>query len=201
MQHLAQNSISSQLENVPFRKIDIGVGDAAILRTLEEMRSIIVSSSQNPYVRKWTEYVIRNVKPNDKWAEAVAVHKFVRDNTRYTNDPDGMEFLQTPLHVLQQIEANINADGKLEQMPALDCDDSTMLSLSLLKSIGFSVALKAISTQPDRSFNHVYGLVEITTQSHSGNLIRKYLPIDCVKRDKPFAWETHQITRAHVAKV
>ena len=201
MQQLSQNSITSQLKNVPFRKIEIGTGDSAIFRTLEEMKKIITDSSQNAYVRKWAEYLVRNIKPNDKWAEAVAIHKFVRDNTRYTNDPEGMEFLQTPLYVLQQIEAHINADGTLKQQPALDCDDSTMLSLSLLKTVGFPVALKAISTDVNKSFNHVYGLVEITTKTASGNLVRKYYPIDCVKRDKPFAWETNQITRTHKVKV
>lgn len=176
--------ISQQLKDVPFQRMNIGTGNSAIYNTVAKMSQIVSESSKNPYIRKWAEHIVRSVIPGNKLHEANAIYLFVRDKTRYLNDPDGMEYLQTPLYVLQQLEKSI--------MPSLDCDDSTMLSLSLLKSIGFPVAIRIISTNASNAYSHVYGLFSVNNV---------WYPIDCIKRDKSFLWQASSVTRKETFKV
>jgi hypothetical protein len=107
----------------------------------------------------------------------------VRDNVRYTRDPAGFEYIQTPPVVLEDIRSYQIGQG---DRPAGDCDDMTVLSLSLLKSIGFQVAIKVVSFHNHKKFSHVYGLVQI------GN---DWITCDCVRPDRDMGWEAQGLTR------
>jgi hypothetical protein len=172
------NSITAQLQNIPIRKEFLGYKDAAIYNTIAKIKDIINKSYQNPYVRRWAEQIVADVTPNDKLGEVKAMHDFVKFNVRYTKDPYGIEYLQTPPVLLQQIEQG--------QTPSADCDDMTMLSLSLLKSIGFPVAVKVTSYSPNKKFAHIYGLANVKGQ---------WIPVECVRYDKQLGWEAPNATR------
>ena len=168
-----------QVMGIPRKEEYIGTGEDAIRNTVKKMREIIIVSSRNPYIREWAKYAISGTEVNDKEAEARAVHNFVRDHVRYTRDPFGFEYIQTPPVLLEDIRNG--------ERPIGDCDDMTVLSLSMLKAIGFPVAIKVVSFSDNGRFSHVYGLVQIYGQ---------WIPIDCVRPDKELGWESKMLTRA-----
>jgi len=173
----------AQMMGVPRTEENIGTGDDAIYRTVNKMKSIIRDSSKNPYIREWAKNIISRVEVNNKQGEASAIFNFVRDNVRYTKDPFGFEYVHTPPVLLEDIR--LFQEGRGER-PIGDCDDMTVLSLSLLKSIGFNVAIKVVSFQPNGKFGHVYGLVRIGSE---------WVPFDCVRPDQEMGWESEGHTR------
>lgn len=179
----------AQVMGIPRTEEYIGTGDQAIENTVAKMKSIINDSSKNPYIREWAKNVVGRVTVNDKKGEASAIFNFVRDNVRYTKDPYGYEYIQTPPAILEDIR--LFGEGKGER-PAGDCDDMTVLSLSLLKSIGFQVAIKVVSFRQDGQYGHVYGLVQI------GHL---WIPFDCVRTNSYLGWESSGHTRVMETQV
>lgn len=175
--------VSQQTVGVPVRKLYLGSGDSAIRNTLELMAKIIRASSQNYYVRRWAEKIVQGVPEKDYQGRVWAIYDFIRRHMRYLRDPHGTELLKTPLVSLQLWEVG--------DIPLLDCDDVTILSLSLLKSIGFPVALRAASYQADKKFRHVYGMVKI---------LNDWVPLDLVKDYGP-GWEAPGATRLMDLKV
>lgn len=173
----------AQVSAIPRTEEYIGTGDTAIYNTVAKMKEIITNSSKNPYIREWAGKIISGVEVNNKKSEVAAIFNFVRDNVRYTKDPLGFEYIQTPPVLLESIRQYM--DGKGER-PAGDCDDMTTLSLSLLKSIGFPVAIKVVSFHNHKKFSHVYGLVQIGYD---------WIPFDCVRPDKQLGWESKGHTR------
>ena len=173
----------AQMAAVPRSEEYIGTGDGAIYRTVTKMKGIIEQSSKNTYVREWAKEIVGRVEVNNKKSEAQAIFNFVRDSVRYTRDPLGFEYLQTPPVLLEDIR--LYREGKGER-PAGDCDDVTLLSLSLLKSIGFETAIKVVSFVPSKKYGHVYGLVKIGYD---------WVSIDCVRPDQEMGWESRGHTR------
>lgn len=179
----------AEVSAIPKQEEYIGTGDTAIYNTIAKMKEIIQVSSRNPYIREWAKKIVANVQVNDKQNEARSIFNFVRDYVRYTKDPLGFEYLQTPPTLLEDIRLYL--DGKGDR-PVGDCDDMTMLSLSLLKSIGFAVAIKVVSFHDHKRFSHVYGLVQIGYD---------WVPFDCVRPDSHMGWEARGLTRAMETKV
>jgi hypothetical protein len=173
----------NQVMGIPRKEEYIGMGEDAIRNTVSKMKDIIIQSSRNPYIRSWAKDIVANVEVNNKEGEARAIHNFVRDHVRYTRDPYGFEYIQTPPVLLEDIRLFLDGNG---ERPIGDCDDMTVLSLSLLKSIGFPVAIKVVSFHNHGKFSHVYGLVQIYEQ---------WVPIDCVRPDKTLGWESDMLTR------
>jgi len=171
--------VSGQQEE--YREAEIGRGDRAIERTVRQMAAIIDRSSKNPLVREWARSILERVQVNDKMDEARTIHDFVRDHVRYTRDPHGWEYIQTPPVILAGIEQFLKGEAA---RPIGDCDDMTVLSLSLMKSVGFPVIIKTVGY--NGKFSHVYGMVLVN---------RKWIVTDTVRPDKSFGWEAPNATR------
>lgn len=176
--------------HAPVSEEFIGHGDQAIYTTVNRMRGIINSSAANPYVRRWAQKALESVMVQDKWGEAQALHDFVRDNIRYTNDPRGIEFVQTPPILLEGIRYYL--DGRQSDRPIGDCDDMTTLALSLMKSVGFDTAIKVVSFDPEGRYSHVYGLVRVNGDWYA---------TDTVRPDRHLGWEASGITRAMEVRI
>ena len=169
------------------QEFEIGNGDAAIRRTVDKMAEIINLSSKNPVVREWARTVLSDVRVNQKKDEAEAIHNFVRDNVRYTRDPYGWEYIQTPPILLKGIEDH---QAQMAARPIGDCDDMTVLSLSMMKAVGFPVIIKTVGY--NGKFSHVYGMVYMNGQ---------WIVTDTVRPDKWFGWEAPGITRVMEVQV
>lgn len=145
-------AISRHVAQHPVRRIYIGSSREAIDNTIAIMKSIINESCVDYYVRRWAEYIIETTMRDD-YARVDEIFSFLREKTKYVKDPDGYEFIKTPVVSLQLIETG--------GVPIMDCDDYTVLSLSLIKSLGIPVAIRAAAYDESDKFEHVYGLVNI----------------------------------------
>lgn len=170
-------NVSQQTVGHPVKKLFLGYGDDAIKRTLDLMANIIRASSQNYYVRRWAEKMVQGIDSSDSLGKVEAIFNYIKGNTSYLRDPQGTEFLKTPLVSLQLLEVG--------DRPLLDCDCLSILSLSLLKSIGFPVALRASSYKSNGKFTHVYGMVKVG---------ENWLSLDLVKDFGP-GWEAPGVTK------
>lgn len=181
MRQLPTLSQYSDGVEVPFREQEIGHGDSAIHRTVLEMKKVIDVSSKNPFVREWARHILEGVRVNNKRGEAEAIHNFVRDHVRYTRDPYGWEYIQTPPVLLEGIRKYLQGESP---RPIGDCDDMTVLSLSLMRAVGFPVMIKVAGY--NEYYSHVYGLVFV---GHD------WLVTDTVRPDKWLGWEAPGIVR------
>lgn len=143
--------------NQPVRIEHLGFGAIVTSNTMERMRQIILASIRNYQVRTWAEKITDYA--GDEHSRAEAIWNFILNHTRFLPDPTNLEMIKTPPVFLQLWGAGS------DRVPG-DCDDLTILSLSLLESIGFRTALRAVSFDPDNSsdFSHIYGLVYIDKQ-------------------------------------
>ncbi len=179
------NNISEQVKFYnPVRKEFLGYGDDAIYNTLKIMKNIIIESSQNPYVRRWAEKIVETAN-EDELSKIRKLYDFLISKSNFLKDPYGFELIKTPTVSLSLLE--------IGERPQLDCDDYTVLSLSLLKSIGFQVAMRATSYREDSKFQHVYGLVFIKNYG--------WVPLDLTKPKMGFNWEAPQPTRSIDVKI
>lgn len=156
----------------PMRHITIADGQLGTDQTVDQMKKLILSSLNTSLVRVAAEEIIGETEPMDKWGEVEAIYAFTRDKVRYTRDPKGLEYVQTPQHLLTMIEKRGQAFG--------DCDDKTTLGLSLLKSLGYDVAIRVAAYREGGPFTHVYGLVKI---------IHQWVPFDATPTDRELGWE------------
>jgi len=108
----------AQVMGIPRTEEYIGIGDTAIYNTVTKMKGIIQQSSKNPYVREWAGNIVSRVGVNNKQGEARAIFDFVRDKVRYTKDPYGFEYIQTPPVLLESIWQYMSGQG---ERPNGDC--------------------------------------------------------------------------------
>ncbi len=182
------------VKGIPVAHVELGVGDDAIHNTLLLMRSVIQSASKDYYVRKWAEKIVEGV-PRGEIDRLYSLFSFLAGNTQYQKDIDGVETLKIPQVVLREIERG--------EIPQLDCDCMAMLTVALAKSLGYPVALRAISIHPDLVFRHVYGMSRV---SGRGDLETReggggWVPLDLTKPEKGFGWEYPGATRLLTIRV
>lgn len=172
------------LNSYPNRTAEIGTGEQAVHNTLLHMRKLILDGAKNWEVRYAAAQLVKDIPERNDIKEVNTVFKYIQHYARYTKDPWGVELLHSPEVSLRLIRE----DG----FASLDCDDYTILGLALVKVLGYNVALKVVSTQPNRKFHHVYGLV---------NIQGRWWPFDAIRREKPLGWESDKITRQGTMKI
>lgn len=141
----------------------LGFGESVSINTMIRMKDIINKAQSNYQVRQWAEKIASGL-PNDDYVVAKEIYEFLGATTQYRKDPYDVELIRSPEIPLQLIQAG--------DTPSLDCDDFTILSLSLLKILGIQVAMRAASYQPDHILTHIYGLCKVRGQ---------WTPFDLVK--------------------
>lgn len=143
--------ITKYINTHPMRRESLGSSDTVSENTMLLMAKIIKESSENPYVRRWAEYIIEKI-PRDPYQRISAIFQYLQNHTQYEHDISSIELIRTPPVSLQLMEVG--------DTPVLDCDDYVVLSLSLLKSLGYKVAMRAAGYKTSE-LTHVYGLVNI----------------------------------------
>lgn len=150
-------------------------GREGIKRTLQCMSVMTRAFKKDPGVRELASQLVRALPQYDRVGEVKALHAFVRDHIRYTNDIRGVETLQTPRVTL---ETGVG-----------DCDDKSTLLATLLEAIGRATRFVAMGFGEGQGHSHV--LVEV----RSG---KKWVPLETIKPVDP-GWAPANITRRMVA--
>jgi transglutaminase-like putative cysteine protease len=129
------------LSGPPSTLTSIPPGKEGTKYTLNLMRQLVRQGKKSPAVRQLAVELTQGLMQKDWLGEVTAIHKFVRDNIRYTRDIRGVETLHTVERILT------NAAG--------DCDDKSVLAASLLEALGHPTRFVAIGFKAG-SFSHVY---------------------------------------------
>lgn len=151
-------------------------GREGIKATLQIMSRMVRAAKKDPGVRELASMLIRDVPQYDRVGEVHALHAFVRDHIRYTNDIRGVETLQTPRVTLS------TGVG--------DCDDKSTLLASLLEAIGRATRFVAVGIGEGTGYSHV--LVEVRTGSH------RWVPLETIKPVEP-GWFPANVRRRMTA--
>jgi transglutaminase-like putative cysteine protease len=135
-------------------------GPAGIRQTMKIMVSLVRQWKKDPGVRELATQLVRDLPQGDTTAEVRALHAFVRDHIRYTNDTRNVETIQTPRATLE--------------LGVGDCDDKSTLLASLLESIGRPTRFVALAFGTPARYSHV--LVETMLGSN-----RQWYPLETIK--------------------
>ena len=159
------------------RMESLGFGALIPENTVRRMIDIINISAKNIRVRNFAAELVKNTRQKDQWSEAEAIFHWIQDHSRYVRDPQGTEMIQTPLVALDYFNRSLVWQG--------DCDDYTVLLLSLYKSIGYPVAIRTVSYYQHKRPGHVYGLMRIYDN---------WYPVDGIKQGVWVGWEKEGAT-------
>lgn len=111
-------------------------GEAGTHVTISRMTTLVTAGTREPSVRQAAEEIVRSLPPRDFDAESRAVEAYVRRHLRFTRDGIRVETVKTPSRMLAEIDKTGCFVG--------DCDDASVLSGSLLLSIGHPIAFQTL---------------------------------------------------------
>jgi transglutaminase-like putative cysteine protease len=126
----------------PFTLGALPSGRAGTAETLKVMKRLAREGAKDPGVIQVASQLVAGLPQYDRVGEISALHAFVRDSIRYTNDPIDVELVRTPRAILE--------------MEVGDCDDKSVLLSSLLRCIGRHSRFVAIQMQGLGGYSHVY---------------------------------------------
>lgn len=120
---------------------------------IDTMKDLHYRFKAHPKIRQKAFEITKGIKKDsrtgianrrDFHALADAVYKWGNRNIAYMRDPDGVEYVQSPLKTLKY------GFG--------DCDDHTVLYSTLLSSIGVPVRFKLAKANPNNknAYSHIY---------------------------------------------
>lgn len=158
-------------ETVEVRQVPTGMGGTTA--TVQAMIQAAVTCSHHPPTKWLANRIVARVPDFDYEGEAEAIYEWVRDCTRYTKDPRGLEWVQGPCWT-----AWVEGCG--------DCDDGTTLVLALALANGMGARIRTVAADPRRpnEMSHVYPLIGIR-----GPEGPKWIAADVATRQAYFGWE------------
>jgi transglutaminase-like putative cysteine protease len=142
-------------------------------QTLHAMTRLARAFKKDAGIRELAASLVRDLPQYDTAGEIRALHAFVRDHIRYTNDIRKVETLHTPRAILE--------------MGVGDCDDKSVLLASLLESIGRPTRFVAVGFGPAGGHSHV--LVEVRVGKRG-----RWVPLETIKPVEA-GWEPANVTR------
>lgn len=161
----------------PMTLARIPSGRAGIKLTLQAMSRLVRAFKKDPGIIEIACSLVRNLPQYDKVGEVKALHAFVRDHIRYTNDVTGVETVRTPRATLEQGVG--------------DCDDKSTLLAALLEAIGRPTRFAAVGFSEGGPLVHV--LVEVRA-GKSG----RWVPLETIKPVEA-GWGPANVKRVMVA--
>jgi len=145
-------------------------------QSVQAIIRLIRESKQIPEVRKVSEDTILGVPERDWRAEMKALYNYVKENMRYTQDPENLEMVKTPLRHVTDIKERGITYG--------DCDDATVLLGALLVNAGYVIKVVIVKSEwnPGDSYNHIYLYAQVpNTQA--------WVSLDATAKNQPFGFE------------
>jgi len=126
----------------------VGYGSSDAEQILSVLSRLISEYGVDPRVRRFTTSLFSDsVGNDDRSGQVRAITSFMEDNVRYVRDPLGVEYVRSPIAMLDEYEKFGMANG--------DCDDQVLLSGSMLHSIGFAVRPVGLHLYDSRYHDHV----------------------------------------------
>lgn len=169
------------LGNLPkISEMNVGDGLKGNLDTIKFMKKVARIRVSDPLIRKLALNILLNYRvPSNYYVdEALAIGDYVKQKVRYVRDPDGIEFLQDPVDMVKNIR-----DGTAQG----DCDDMSLLTATLLLSIGHQPFFRAVRYQQALgNYNHIY-VVDYERNPYQPKL---RIVLDCILKDKQIGTET-----------
>lgn len=114
---------------------------------ISALQFVIEQYGRDPRVRAEAIRQIGSRVNNDVANNARTIARWVMNSMVYLADPDGAEFIQTPLVLLKEIDLKGRAYG--------DCDDHVVLLGSLLNAIGIPAQATGVKLHGAPYYNHV----------------------------------------------
>jgi transglutaminase-like putative cysteine protease len=136
-------------------------------------------------VRVTAQRAVQSCREKDYWAEAAAIHRFVRDEIRYVRDILDKETLQFP--------------DKTLLLKSGDCDDKSMLFCAMAHCIGYPSRFCAVAVNDEPDFSHVSAQCLV---DGFGWINAECIPIDENGAKADFGWfppDATQVMTAHVS--
>ena|SRR5690606_13405015 len=103
-------------------------------------------------VRSMKDHVIRSLQPKDYLGEIIAIRNFAAEKIRYSNDALGVEQVQDPQRMVEQIVSHGNAVG--------DCDDVATFIGALCRQLGRECEFVVVGFGAPGSYSHVFTRVK-----------------------------------------
>jgi transglutaminase-like putative cysteine protease len=157
---------------MPYRTVEVQMkeipyGNPGIMVSASELVKIIKQFRKDPQIRFTAENIVKDCPNKDYTCEGKKIFEWVKKNVRFTRDPYRVEMLRSPLLTLEHKQG--------------DCDDHTILTSSLLQSIGHPTRIVLVATRKlmPKNFNHVFSEVEING---------KWIPLDTTVKESYFGW-------------
>lgn len=158
-------------------------GKAGNVSTINFMRKTARSRAGSPLVRELALSILRfyNVPSSHYASEALAIGDYVKNSVRYVRDPSGIEYLQDPTMLIEQLKTANGAQG--------DCDDMACLIAALLLSIGHEPFFRAARyNNGTDNYNHIY---VVDYEKNKGSQVQRIV-LDAIVKDKPIGYEVPQ---------
>ena len=126
----------------------VGYGSSDAEQILSVLSRLIAEYGLDPRVRRFTTSLFGGeVGNDDRNGQVRAITGWMEDYVRYVRDPLGVEYVRSPIAMLDEFHQFGMANG--------DCDDQVLLSGSMLHSIGFAVRPVGIHLHDAEYHDHV----------------------------------------------
>lgn len=126
----------------------VGYGATDAEQILSVLSRLISEYGIDPRIRRFTTSLFgREVGNDDRSGQVRAITSWMEDNVRYVRDPLGVEYVRSPLAMLDEYEKFGMANG--------DCDDQVLFSGAMLNSIGFAVRPVGLHLHDSSYHDHV----------------------------------------------
>lgn len=150
---------------------EIPPGNRGILVSARHLVDIVKQFRRSPEIRFLAEDIVQSCPNKDYSCEVSKIYNWVKDNIRFTRDPNRVEMLRSPLITLNRRNG--------------DCDDHTILISSLLQSIGYPTRAVIVATQPQYkdAFNHIFTEVGVQNKGQF-----EWIPLDTTVSFADVGW-------------
>ena len=174
-----------RLSGLPqIRQSSLPEGQQGNLDTINFMIRVARLRASDPLPRKLALNILSDYQvPSNNFAdESLAIGDYIKNNVRYVRDPDGIEYLQDPVDLINTM-ATAAQTGNLAQG---DCDDMALLIATLLLSIGHTPYYRAVRYKADSGhYNHIY-VVDYDRNQGSGKM---RIVLDAIMKQYPIGYE------------
>ena len=122
---------------------------------IQWLNVLAVEFGRNPDIRAYAELILPAIGDNDLEGAARALIRWVKDHITFLPDPEGTEYVISPLVVLERVYKSGKSFG--------DCDDHCLVLVALMRSIGIEARIIGVKQGPASTwFDHV--IVQVPTE-------------------------------------